>query len=132
MGHNNGRPLPWHDTATCSEPDAQYAGVSAEQGACGGPMVPVRAMPNGYSGPRDSRIACAACGQARAGSPAEVEKVERAYRAFELLESGLIHADRGCERCNGPLTLDRFRLCSGCVEKDNRERQSSLFPEGGQ
>jgi hypothetical protein len=129
MSRNNGRPLPWHDTARCTASDAQYAGVAAERGTCGGPMVPVRDMHNGYSGPSGSRIACTACGEAKVGTPAEVAKVERAHRAFELLEAGTIHADRGCQRCNGPLPLDRERLCATCVEKDNRERQASLFPE---
>lgn len=40
-----------------------------------------------------------------------------------------IHADRGCSRCNGALPLDRVRLCADCVEADNAERQSVLFPE---
>jgi hypothetical protein len=127
---NNGRPMPWEDTATCTRFEARWKGdVGRPDGVCGGPMVPVRDMPNGYSGPSGSRIACAACGEAKVGTTTEVAKVERAHRAFELLEAGTIHADRGCQRCNGPLPLDRERLCATCVEKDNRERQASLFPE---
>lgn len=113
---NNGRPLPWHDTATCEDP------------TCLGPMVPAGSMPNGYGGPPGTRIACAACGEGCIGSPEDVAKVERAYRAWEMYEAGLIHADRGCSRCNGPLPLDRERLCAPCVSKDNDERQAHLFP----
>lgn len=125
---NGGRPLPWHDTARCEAPDAQYAGVAAERGACGGPMVPARAMPNGYGGPRNSRIACAACGHGRIGTPEDVAKTERAHRAWELYEAGTIHTDRCCARCGGVLMLDRVRLCASCVDADNAERQASLFP----
>ena len=121
---NNGRPLPWHDTATCKAPDGEYAGVAAQRGVCGGPMVPA----NGRSGPRASRIVCVACGTAREGSPEDVAKTERSCRAWELYETGLVHHDRGCTRCNGPLLLDRMRLCAGCVAKDNAERQATLFP----
>jgi hypothetical protein len=120
MTANNGRPLPWHDTARCEAPDS-------DGGVCGGPMVPVAEMPNGYGGPRRSRIACAACGAARVGSAEDVAKTERASRAFRMLDAGLIHTGRGCDRCNAPLPLDRLRLCSGCVSKDNAERQASLF-----
>lgn len=114
---NGGRPLPWHDTATCEAP------------GCKGPMVPVRGMANGFGGPADSRIACAACGTGRVGTPEDVAKTERSSRAFELYDAGSVHPDRGCARCNGPLTLDRQRLCAGCVEKDTAERQVPLFPE---
>lgn len=114
---NDGRPLPWHDTATC------------EDATCKGPMVPVRDMANGYGGPPDSRIACAACGLGRIGSSEDVAKTERSYRAFELLDAGRIHPDRGCARCGGALLLERARLCEVCVEKDNEERQVSLFAE---
>ena len=117
MTANNGRPLPWHDTATC------------ERKGCDGPMVPVEAMGNGYSGPAGSRIACAACGEARVGAPDDVAKTRRADEAFHLYQSDLVHTDRGCERCNAALRLDRSRLCDPCVEKDNAERQASLFLE---
>lgn len=113
---HGGRPLPWHDTATC------------EDATCKGPMVPVRDMPNGYGGPRDSRIACAGCGLGRVGSPEDVAKTERSYAAFELLDAGMVHADRGCARCNGALMMDRQRLCEGCVEEHNFEQQGVLFP----
>lgn len=128
---NNGRPLPWHDTATCDAPDGQYAGVAAERGVCGGPMVPVGEMVNGYGGERGSRIACVACGMGRVGTPEDVAKAERSFRAWEMCEAGLIHMDRGCARCNGPLPLDRERLCAACVAKDNAERQACLFPGVG-
>lgn len=121
MTANNGRPLPWHDTATCDE-------KAGDGGYCGGPMVPAGQMANGYGGPSGSRIACAACGHGRIGSAADVAKTERAARAWEMYEDGTIHADRGCARCNGPLPLDRERLCAPCVAQDVAERQASLFP----
>jgi hypothetical protein len=93
-------------------------------------MVPVSDMPNGYSGPPGSRIACSACGTARVGTPEDVDKTLRAHRAWTLYEAGTIHHDRGCARCNDPLPLDRERLCAPCVEKDNTARQASLFPGG--
>lgn len=124
---NNGRPLPWHDTARCDAPDGQFAGVAAERGVCGGPMVPASTMPNGHGGPRGTRIACAACGHGRIGTRSDVEKTFRAYRAWEMYEAGEIHHDRGCARCNGPLPLDRFRLCAVCVSLDNAERQGRLL-----
>lgn len=129
MPANNGRPLPWHDTPTCDASDGQYAGVSAERGVCGGPMVPVGKIVNGHSGPSGARIVCVACGHGRVGTSDEVARAERSSRAWELYESGEIHQDRGCARCNGPLPLDRSRLCAPCVEKDNAERQASLFSE---
>jgi len=112
MAPNNGRPLPWHDTATCEDPD------------CLGPMVPAGAGER--CGP-DGRIMCAACGHGRIGSPADVAKVERASHAWHLYETGAIHTDRGCTRCGGVLPIARERLCARCVEKDNAERQGSLF-----
>lgn len=114
---NNGRLLPWHDTATCDDK------------TCRGPMVPAGQMPTGYGGPPGTRIACAACGHGRIGSPEDVAKTLRAARAWEMYEAGTIHSDRGCLRCNGPLPLDRERLCVPCVEKDNADRQAPLFPE---
>lgn len=111
------KPLPWHDTATCG------------RSGCGGPMVPAGDMPRGYDGPHGTRIACAACGHGRIGTPEDVAKTLRAARAWEMLEAGLIHSDRGCARCNGPLPLTQERLCSPCVAQDNAERQASLFPE---
>lgn len=117
MTVNNGRPLPWHDTAKC------------ERKECGGPMVPVEAMGNGYSGPTGSRIACAACGESRVGTPEDVAKTRRANEAFHLWQADLVHPERGCERCNAALRLDRVRLCAPCVAKDNAERQASLFSE---
>lgn len=93
-------------------------------------MVPAGQMSNGYSGPPGTRIACAACGHGRVGSPEDVRKTLASARAFELYEDGLVHVDRGCARCNGPLLLERQRLCAACVEKDNVERQVPLFPTG--
>ncbi|NTX08924.1 hypothetical protein [Myxococcus sp. CA040A] len=92
-------------------------------------MIPVRAMVNGYSGPRGTRIACAGCGKGRVGTAEEVQKTERAERANNLLDAGKIHDDRGCSCCNGPLPRERFRLCADCVEADNEARQVSMFPE---
>ena len=114
---NGGRPLPWHDTATCDD------------ATCMGPMVPVRDMANGYGGPPGSRIACAACGLGRVGTAEDMAKTERSYRAFLLWDAGKVHPDRGCEICNDALPLDRFRLCESCVVGDNAKRQASLFPE---
>lgn len=114
------KPLPWHDTATCDRPDGEYAGVAAERGVCGGPMVPAGA---------GERIVCAACGHGRIGTPEDVAKTLRAARAWAFYEDGKIHRDRGCASCNGPLFLDRERLCAPCVEKENTERQASFFPE---
>lgn len=114
---NSGRLMPWEDTAKC------------DKATCSGPMVPVGKMTNGHTGPRGSRIACVACGTARVGTPQDVAKAEAAQRAWELYEAGLIHPDKGCARCNGPLTLDRARLCAPCVDADNAERQAALFPE---
>lgn len=128
---NNGRPLPWHDTANCNASDAEYAGVAARKGKCGGPMVSVSRMANGFDGPRDSRIACCACGKARRGTPEDVEKVARSDRAFDLWAAGRVHADRGCAKCNGPLLLERERLCGPCVERDVADRQCVLFSETG-
>jgi hypothetical protein len=112
MSTNNGRPLPWHDTATCDDV------------RCRGPMVPAGSTERVYPG---ERIACAMCGHGRIGSPVDVAKTIRAAKAWELYEAGIIHTDRGCVRCNGPLPLDRLRLCAGCVERDNAERQATLF-----
>jgi hypothetical protein len=83
-------------------------------------------MANGWMGPADSRIACSACGAAVRGTADEVRQANRAERAFEAWNKGGIHEDRGCERCNGALPLDRMRLCASCVEKDNAERQEPL------
>lgn len=116
---NEGRPLPWHDTPTCTE--------TTKTGPCGGPMVPVGKMVNGYGGEKGSRIACVACGHGRVGTLEEVDRAEQADRAWELYEAGEIHDDRGCARCNGPLPLYRTRLCAPCVTVDNAERQASLF-----
>jgi hypothetical protein len=126
---NNGRPMPWHDTPTCDAPDAEYAGIAAERGVCGGPMVPVDYMPNGYNGPKGSRIACTACGTARVGTPEDVARAKRAQAAWDALLSGTIHEDRGCVSCNAPLPLERERLCERCVDKDIARRQAPLFPE---
>lgn len=119
---NNGRPLPWHDTPRCT--------AKQEDGsACGLAMVPVRFMVNGYGGSQseaNARIACTGCGEARRGTEAEVAQAERAQRAWEAYERGEVWPDRGCERCNSALPLDRFRLCASCVEKDNAERQGIL------
>ncbi len=113
---NGGRPLPWVDCPTCP--------------ACLMPtMVPVRSMGNGHGGGAKARIACSFCGIGRRGSPRDVAQAERAERAYELHLAGKIHEDRGCARCNGPLLLERFRLCEGCVEQDNAARQVPLFPE---
>lgn len=90
-------------------------------------MVPVRDMPNGYGGPASSRIACCACGVGRIGTPEDVAKAERSYRAYRLYDAGEVHPDRGCARCNGALSLERSRLCERCVDDDNAERQSRLF-----
>lgn len=113
---NNGRPMPWHDTATCEDPE------------CQGPMVPVEEMANGYGGPVGSRIACSACGEGRVGTEDDVQKTRRAALAWDMHEAGLVHPDRVCARCNGALPLDRVRLCAPCVERDGRERQVNLFP----
>jgi hypothetical protein len=91
-------------------------------------MVPASSMPNGHGGPAGTRIACATCGHGRIGSAEDVAKTHRAARAWELYEDGLIHQDRGCQRCNGPLFVDRERPCAPCVARDNAERQVSLFP----
>ena len=112
---NGGRPLPWHDTATCRRSE------------CGGPLVVASEMPNGHGGPRDARVACAACGEGWRGTRVEVVKARRAEAAWRLYEAGLVHPDRGCERCNASLMLERSRLCGPCVEKDVAERQGSLF-----
>lgn len=119
MSANNGRPLPWHDTATC------------EEAGCMGPMVPAGKMANGHGGPAGTRIACAACGHGRVGTAEDVARTERAHRAWELYEAGLVHTDRGCARCNGALHLYRQRLCGPCVDKDNAARQVPLFSSPG-
>lgn len=125
---NNGRPLPWHDTPTCDAPSTTWVdGKAVPDGACGGPMVPVAKMVNGHGGPAGTRIACVACGHGRVGTAAEVAQATRADRAWEMHEAGLIHIDRGCARCNGPLPLDRERLCGPCVVQDNNDRQGVLL-----
>jgi hypothetical protein len=126
---NNGRPLPWHDTPSCRQPFHSIGpdSPSAMDGVCGGPMVPVRDMANGYGGERGASIACAACGHGIVGTAEEVARAERSSAAFRMLERGEIHAARGCARCNGVLPIGRFRLCVSCVEKDNAERQGVLF-----
>lgn len=113
---NGGRPLPWHDNPICPDPK------------CSGPMVPVRFMANGFGGPGDSSIACAACGAGIRGDDQAVAQAERAQRAWDLRERGLIHEDRGCARCNGPLPRDHQRLCADCVVVDTAERQLPMFP----
>lgn len=112
---NNGRPLPWHDTALCDRP------------LCGGPMVPVGPPPHRYVA-SGARIYCAACGKGRRGTQADVAKSVRAALAYRQLEDGLVYPDRGCQRCNSALPLDRDSLCVGCVDLDLDERQASLFP----
>lgn len=94
---------------------------------CGGPLVPVRDMPNGYGGERGARIACAACGHGVVGTAEEVARAERSAAAFRALERGEVHEDRACAKCGGVLPLERFRLCAPCVERDNAERQGVLF-----
>ena len=112
---NGGRPLPWHDLAPC------------RSGRCGNTLVVVEAMANGHGGPRDARVACAACGEGWRGTRVEVVKARRAEAAWRLHEQGLVHEDRGCKRCNAALMLDRERLCGPCVERDMRERQNDMF-----
>lgn len=120
MSHDNyGRPLPWQNVPRCRE--------ITPRGRCNGPMVPVRAMANGFGGPRDSRIACSACGEGIRGTNEEVRRCDRADRAHMLLLEAKVHEDRGCARCNGPLLRDRERLCAPCVEADNAERQGVLL-----
>lgn len=101
---------------------------SAMDGVCGGPMVPVREMANGYDGERGARIACAACGHGIVGSAEEVARAERSSAAWDAVLRGDVHEDKACARCNGVLPIDRFRLCASCVEKDNAQRQGELFP----
>lgn len=91
-------------------------------------MVPVREMSNGYDGERGARIACAACGHGIVGTDEDVARARRSSAAFRSLERGEIHPDRGCAMCNGALPIDRFRLCVSCTERDNAQRQGSLFP----
>lgn len=114
---NGGRPLPWHDTPFCTKPDAD-----SPDGVCGQHCVP------GFSSPR---LCCVACGTWRDGTTAEYAQAMRAEKARAMLEDELVHPDRGCAGCGGVLRLDRERLCGPCVEKDNRERQGSLFAQHG-
>lgn len=113
---NGGRPLPWADLPLC--PACRTHTV-----------VVVAAMANGHSGGAKARIACSACGVGRVGATSDLRRCERAESAYRRYLAGRIHPDRGCERCNGALLLDRQRLCASCVEKDNAERQVPLFPE---
>lgn len=118
---NDGRLLPWHDTPQCKAERTEYG--TGRKYACGGPMVPVRDMANGYGGGPSSRIACSACGEGIVGTAEEVARAERASTAFRAYEREEVHPDRGCSRCNAALPLERFRLCAPCVEKDTSERQ---------
>lgn len=120
------KPLPWHDTPNCLEGKVEYG--TGRPYVCGGPLVPVREMANGYYGDDGARFACAACGHGIVGTTEEVVRAERSSAAFRAYERGEVWPDRGCERCNCALPVDRFRLCASCVEKDNAARQGSLFP----
>lgn len=113
---NGGRLLPWADCPKC--PTCKMHSV-----------VVVSAMSNGHSGPKGARVACAGCGVGRIGGIKEVAQARRAEVVYQLLLAGKIHEDKGCERCNGPLFLDRFRLCADCVSADNAERQVPMFAE---
>jgi hypothetical protein len=97
--------------------------------ACPCPMQPVEAMDNGWSGPPDSRIACAGCGAARKGTEEEVAAARRANVAWRAYERGEVHPDRGCDGCNRALPLERYRLCLWCVEAENAKLQGRLFPD---
>jgi hypothetical protein len=117
--------LPWHDTPKCCEGMVEYG--TGRPYVCGGPMVPVREMDNGYGGESGARITCAACGHGIVGTAEEVARAERSSTAFRMLERGEVHEDRGCAGCGGVLPIERFRLCASCVEKDNAQRQGALF-----
>lgn len=73
--------------------------------------------------------ACVGCGEARRGTEEEVSAARRANVAWRAYERGEVHPDRGCDGCNCALPLDRYRLCSPCVEAENATRQGSLFPD---
>lgn len=113
------RPLPWHNVPKCQKSDAEYAGVSAQLGTCGGPIVDLSENGGGY--------ACGACGAAFHPSADERAQLQRAESAWSLVLEGKVHEDRACARCGGVLPIEQFRLCAPCVERDSAERQKRLF-----
>lgn len=72
--------------------------------------------------------ACGACGASFRPNAAELVQLRRAEAAWLLVLEGKAHEDRACAGCNGVLLLERFRLCSSCVETENAKLQGSLFP----
>ena len=109
---NNGRPLPWHDTPQCR---------AVEDGKrCTGPVIDLSENGGGY--------ACGLCGTPFRPSAQERAQLERAEAAWDMVLRGEVHETKVCAKCGGVLTIERFRLCASCVEKDNAERQGSLFP----
>jgi hypothetical protein len=113
------RPLPWHDTPTCTAPDDEYAGVSAQRGVCGGSVIDLSENGGGY--------ACGACGAGFRPNAAERAQLLKAEAAWNRVLRGEVHETKVCARCGGCLEIERFRLCAACVEAENAERQGTLF-----
>lgn len=101
------RPLPWHDTPTCKTP------------GCSGPVVSHVEIPDYHH--------CAACGSEAELTPEETARLLRAEVAWARVRAGEVHETKACARCGGCLPVTQQRLCPPCVEKDNAERQESLF-----
>lgn len=103
------RPLPWHDTPTCREPD------------CGGPVViddEVGCLPM-----------CGACGTLfKNAAPAERAQIRKAEEAWDLVLTGKVHEDKACSRCGGVLPIEQTIMYPPCVAEDTDERTIPLFP----
>lgn len=102
------RPLPWHDTPTCREPD------------CGGPVV---------VSPETTATHCGACGTHFTPTPSDRARIARAEAAWDLVLAGKVHESKACSRCGGVLPIEQQSLCPPCVAKDTEERTLPLFPE---
>lgn len=105
------RLLPWHDTPQCRAVDGGKR--------CAGRVIDLSENGGGY--------ACGLCGSPFRPTVQERAQLERAAAAWEAVLRGEVHEDRGCEKCGGALPIERSRLCAACVERDNAERQRSLF-----
>jgi hypothetical protein len=114
------RPLPWRDTPRCGKPTTDE-GPWQDRPRCNGPIVDLSENDSGGWG-------CAACGTSFTPNATERAQLLKAEAAWNRVLRGEVHEDKACARCGGCLEIERFRLCAGCVEAENMERQGSLFP----
>lgn len=72
----------WHDTPLCPRPmTGKRAGDS-----CMGPLIPRRAADWNHRATAEARLVCCSCGEGQLGTDAEVERAERAQKAWEREE----------------------------------------------